>query len=218
MANIAQRGRVLFEEALLAHHLLQFLALALVVVAEDGASELLDLSDDVPRTVVVDVLDDVVHEPLQFGVGGGETLYQHVDGHFLHLHIIKPDTQGGREVKFAGKVAQHALEEGVDGLYSEIAVVVEQIVQSYACLPAGIVGGYVKLTAHEVGIGLRLGQVPPDAEELAQDAGLHLLGGLISKGDGQYLPVGLWIIYQQGDVLSRQREGLAASRAGLIYN
>ena len=49
---------------------MESLTLLLVVVAEDGLAKLFDLPDDVPRSVVADVLHDVLEYPLQHDVGG----------------------------------------------------------------------------------------------------------------------------------------------------
>ena len=117
---------------------LKRVALFFVIITENGASELLDLPDDVPRLVVADVLHDVLQNPLQHDVGVGQIVYQTVNGLFLNLYIVQTDSQIGSEVKLASQVAQHALEEGVNSLYAEIVVVMEQQVQGFASTSADL--------------------------------------------------------------------------------
>ncbi len=62
----------------------------------------------------------------------GEVVNQAVDGLLLNLYVVQPDAQVGRQVQFAGQVAQHALEKRVDGLNAEVVVVVEQQVEGLA--------------------------------------------------------------------------------------
>ena len=111
---------------------LKRVALFFVIITENGASELLDLPDDVPRLVVADVLHDIFQNPLQHDVGVGQIVYQTVNGLFLNLYIVQTDSQIGCEVELASQIAQHALEEGVNSLYAEIVVVMEQQVQGLA--------------------------------------------------------------------------------------
>ena len=48
-----------------------------------------------------------------------------VHGLFFYLTVVQGDTQVGREIEFASKVAQDALKESVNGLYAEVVVIVE---------------------------------------------------------------------------------------------
>ena len=81
------------------------------------------LSDDIPRTVVVDVFHDVTQQPLQHYVSMLQRVDELVDGLFLHLYVVQTDTQICCQVQFPSQITQYALKEGVDGLYSEIIVV-----------------------------------------------------------------------------------------------
>ena len=63
----------------------------------------------------------------------GQRVYEMVYGLFLHLCVVETDPQVGGQVELTCQVAQNALEEGVDGLYPEVAVVVQQQVQGFSC-------------------------------------------------------------------------------------
>ena len=215
-ADVAQRLGVLVEEIFLLQLLAQLLADVLVVVAKDGLTELLNLADDVPRLVVADVLHDVLHNPLQHDVGSVQVFYQLVDGQFLNLRVIQPDVQVGRQVQLAGQVAQHALEERVDGHDTEVVVVVQQQRQGYACPLADKLGRGVEGAAYLLHIAVRLRQLLPDAVELTQYARFHFLSSLVGEGDGQNVTVRLRVAYNKFDVLHSQGKGLAAAGTGFI--
>ena len=104
--------------------MLQFVAPFFIEIAEDGASELLYLSDDVPGTVVADSLHNIFQQPLQHDVSMGEGVDKTVDGLFFHLNIVQSDAEVGSQVQFTGKIAKDTLEKRVDGLYPEIVVIV----------------------------------------------------------------------------------------------
>ena len=90
-------------------------------------AELFDLSDDVPRFVVGDVLHDVSQDPLEHGIGGAEVSDELVDSEFLHLIVVEANAQVGGEVELTGHVPHDTLEEGVDGLHTEVVVVIEEV-------------------------------------------------------------------------------------------
>ena len=87
------------------HLFLKCLALLLVIVAEDGTSELLHLADNIPRLVVADALHDILQYPLQHHIGMGEIVNQTVDGLFFYLYVIQTNTQVGSKVEFASQIA-----------------------------------------------------------------------------------------------------------------
>ena len=128
LTYLLQLRGVLFEEPRLCHDLLEFAADRLVFVLEDGASELFDLSDDIPTAVVGNVLDDIVHNPLQDHILGRETVDQLIHRQFLHLIVVQSDVERGREVQFSGQVAQDRLEERVDGHHAELMIVMDEMV------------------------------------------------------------------------------------------
>ena len=148
---------------------------------------------------------------MQDEVGGGEVADELVDGEFLYLHIVETYAEVGGEVKLARHVAQHTLEEGVDGLYTEIVVVVEQVVEGDACTLADELGleACALLDGTEVAIGV--GQLVGDAIELAEDTHLHLLGGLVGEGDGEDGAIALRILHEQSDVFGGEGEGFSTS-------
>ena len=211
LTNILQGLGVLVEEAFVLQPLVQLLADILVIVAEDGLAKLLDLSDNVPRTVVGDVLHDVFENPLQHDVGRLQVVQHLVDGHFLYLRVVQPDAQVCREVQFVSKIAEHALEEGVDGHHPEVVVVVQQQFQGYACPLADELRRGFQLAAHLLHVAVGVGQLFPDAVELAEYACLHFLGSLVGEGDGEDVAVGLRILHHKLDVLHGQGKCLAAA-------
>ena len=203
LAQLVQLLLIALEESFLVHHGVELLAVAFIIVAEDGASKDFDLPDDIPRAVVVDVVHDVLQQPLQHLVGGRERVDELVDGQLLHLHIVQPYAQVGREVQLASQVAHHALEERVDGLHAEMAVVVEQQMQGLAGALGNLLLRQLAAQCRVNLLGIRLGvvQTTPDAIELAQYAHLHLLRRLVGKRHGQNLPVVLRIAHQELDIL-----------------
>ena len=123
-------GGIAFKETFLFHLLLQRLTHLLVFVVEDGASETFDLTDDVPGLLIGDTLHDILQDPLQHHVGSAQVGNQLIHSQLLHLHIIETDLQVSGQVEFPCHVPQHTLEEGIDGLHTEIVVVMKQVRQS----------------------------------------------------------------------------------------
>ena len=103
-------------------------------IIEDVATEVLNLSDDIPTLVVCDVLLDVFHDPEEQLVGVLQFLYQLIHSLLLHLLVVESDAQVGSEVEFSCQVAKHTLEEGVDGLYTEVVVVVDEVAEGCSCV------------------------------------------------------------------------------------
>ena len=127
----------MLEEIFLAYNAVQYVALGLVEIFEDGLSEVLDLPDHIPVLVVRNVGRDEVHNPYQNAVGTLQRLDKLVDGHFLNLAIVEFHAKIGGKIKLTGKVAEDGLKERVDGLYVKLAVVVNQTGQGNPSLPRG---------------------------------------------------------------------------------
>ena len=216
LSQFAQAAGVVFEESLFLHLLFELSADGLVIVAEDGVSEVLDLRDDVPGLVLGDVLHDVLEDPLEHDVSGAEVGDELVDGKFLHLGVVESDAEVGGEVELAGHIAQHTLEEGVDGLDAEIVVVVEEVGQCDACTLADEARLEARLLADGLEIVAGVGQLFPDAVELTENTHLHLLGGLVGEGDSEDVAITEWIIHEQADILGSECESLATACAGFI--
>ena len=87
------------------------------------ATELLDLSDDIPRLVVGDIIHDVLQDPLEHGV----------------------------------HVPENTLEEGVDGLYPEEVVVVQEVRQTDARSLADDLGVESRLLLHFLQVFVGIG-------------------------------------------------------------
>ena len=216
LANLAELLGIGLYEPGLVDYLLQGLALRLVIVAEDGLAELLHLSDDVPGTVVANLLHDVAQQPLQHDVGVRQRVNHQVDGLFFHLTVVQTDAQVGRQVQFACQIAQHTLEKGVDGLHAEVVVVVQQQVQGFASALADDFGCEPRVVNDALQVVVAVRQTVGNAVQLAEDAHLHLLGGLVGKGDGQNVAETRRVLDEQLDIFYGQGEGLAGTCAGLV--
>ena len=164
--DIAQRLGIATEEALFLQLCVQSFARRLIVVAEDGLSESLDLSDDVPRLVVFDVLLDVADNPSEHLVVSRQLFYHLVDGLLFHLVVVQPDAQVGSELQFAGEVAKDGLEEGVDGHHAKLTIVVHHEGQGFRGLLGGGLSGDMQVVDDLFEIVLRVVQSVGDAVEL----------------------------------------------------
>ena len=62
-----------------------------------------------------------------------KVLNQLINSEFFYLGVVESNTQVRCQVQFSCKISKHALEEGVNGLHTEIIIVVEKIAQGDAC-------------------------------------------------------------------------------------
>ena len=122
----------MLEEALLQQSFVQDVAVSLVIFAEDMLAKLLDLADDVPVFVVIHILAYIFHNPSEQFAVLVERVDKFVNSFSLNLKVVKLNAQVGSKVELSCEVAQHTLEEGVDSLNAEVAVVVHDIVQGNA--------------------------------------------------------------------------------------
>ena len=95
-----------------------------IFLVEDVAGKAFHFVRHVPTLVVGNALVDVVEQPGQYGRGRGELLDEAVHRQAQYLVVVQLDVQVGAQLQFAGQVAHDGLEEGVDGLHAEAAVVV----------------------------------------------------------------------------------------------
>ena len=215
--DVAQRLGIATEEALFLQLCVQSFARRLIVVAEDGLSESLDLSDDVPRLVVFDVLLNVADNPSEHLVVSRQLFYHLVDGLLFHLVVVQSDAQVGSELQFAGEVAKDGLEEGVDGHHAKLTIVVHHEGQGLRGLLGSRLSRDVQVVDDLFEIALRVVQSVGDAVELREDALLHLLGGLVGESHGQDGLILLWVEHQQFDIFNSQAEGFSAAGTCFIY-
>ena len=166
-------------------HLVDLVAVGAIDVLEDVVAELLDLADDIPRFVVIDGLVDVVENPSQLLTVVVQAVDEVVDGLLFHLLVVEGDAQVRGKVELACQIAKHTLEKGVDGLDAEIAVVVDELAQGLGCLLGGMFLRDAQFFDDALHIVVGVGQPFPNAVELAEDACLHLLGGLVGEGHGE---------------------------------
>ena len=140
-----------------------------------------------------------------------------VDGLLFYLIIVQSDAQIGCQVQFTGQIAENALEESVDGLYSEIAIIVKQLVECFASFLADLRLGK-SCSSHDVlQVVRRVGQLVPNAIKLAEDAHLHFFRCLVGEGDSENRAIAHRILDQQFDVFCGEGERLSTSRTGFIY-
>ena len=97
----------------------------LVEFLEDRQSKLLDASYDIPTLVVLYLFVDKPHNPIEKGVffvlDIGDDV---VNSLVFHFAVVEPNIEVGGQSELASQVAEHALEEAVDGFHSKIMVVV----------------------------------------------------------------------------------------------
>ena len=136
----------------------------------------------------------------------------------FHLIVVELNLEVGGEVEFSGEVAQHALEEGVDGLHAEVAVVVQQQVECCGSPTPCLLRFEWQCLEHCIEIVVGVAQSLGYAVELAQYSHLHLLGGFVGECHGEDTAIALRIGNQQFDVFGGKGEGLPASRTRLIYS
>ena len=79
---------IALEEVLIVHLGMERAALFFIVVAKDGTSEQFNLTYNVPRLVVADILHDVFQNPLQHHVGMCKVVNQAVYGLFFYLYVV----------------------------------------------------------------------------------------------------------------------------------
>ena len=77
-----------------------------------------------------------------------------LDGLLFHLYIVQTDAQVCCQVQFAGQIAQHTLEERVDGFYAEVVVVVQQEVKGLSSAFANHLVGHFRLFAQPLQVAI----------------------------------------------------------------
>ena len=126
----------------------------------------------------------------------------------VQLHLI-----GGKLADFPGKSPQRLLEKAVDGAHGKGRIVVQdagelllrpllQLDRRHPqfLLQIAQIGGFLRCRGQHV--------------QLLQNAALHLVGGLVGKGHGQHVAVGIGLValQEQPDVFLGQVICLAGSR------
>ena len=123
----SQRLGVFCEETVVLHQLIQLVDMFLVEVAEDILTKLFDVSDNIPRTVVLDIVGDILTNPFEHLRVLVEVVDEFIHRHLFYLLIIQVDAQVRREIQLSGQISHHALKEGINRLNTEIVVIVYQM-------------------------------------------------------------------------------------------
>ena len=133
----------------------------------------------------------------------------------LHFLVVEHDLEVSRESELARQVAQHALEETVNGLDAEPVVVVDEQGQRFRRPTADdTLGQRGEGLLHLIIIVVGIGQAMSDAIELGEDALLHLLRGFVGEGHGEGVLVVGRVLDKQLDVFHGKRKGLARAGRG----
>ena len=210
---------VVLEELWVGENRFELFVAFLIEVAVDVCAEVLDLSDDVPVLVLVESLVDKVHHPTEQRVFVAVDVFDDfVDGLLLHLTVVEAYVDVGFQSQFACEVSEDTLEEAVDGLHAEIVISVEDTVEGECCPLLYVVVGELRHAVVELlDIVVATGQAVCQGEELAEDTGLHLFGGLVGEGHSEGIAEVLWFRHQQFDVFQCQSVSLAAASTGFEY-
>ena len=223
--HLLQRLRFQFLQRLLVqlHHLRfaqafpQSVSLLQVTLVEDVPSEALDFVRHVPALVVGDAFVDVVQQPAHHRCVRCQLLDEAVHRLVQYLRVVQFDVQVRAQLQFAGQVPHHRLEERVDCLHPEAAVVVQHVQQGRSRPPSQFLGGdaVLQVLADAVQVRFRVPVALPDAVQLLHDAFLHLPCRLVGEGHGQNLPVRPRVGDEVFDIFHGQGERL--SRSGRCF-
>ena len=104
-----------------------------VAFVENVAGKGFDFIRYIPSLVVGNAFVDVIQQQRQDRRSRSKAFDEAVHGIGQHLVAVQFDVQIRAKLKFAGQVAHDRLEERVDGLHPEAAVVVQHIQQGVAC-------------------------------------------------------------------------------------
>ena len=154
-------------------------------------AELLDGSYNVPALVLTDVVAYVVENPLHDIALGQQLLNHLVDSLLLHLSVVERELEIGVKVQLLGHVPCYLLEEGVDGLYTEVVVVVQQVSKCNGCIGRYLLAANGLSPASEAvlygtRVVFRVWQPLSQPVQLAEYSELHLVCCLVGEGHGKY--------------------------------
>ena len=152
----------------------------------------------------------VVREPVQeAAVSLGEPVQDAVHALLHERGLVQFHLVGGELADLAGEGPEGLLEELVDGGHGEGGIVVQDAAQ----LPRGPFPertGIREQGRNEVLVVGRILRGGRKGMEFLEDALLHLVGGLVRKGHGEDVPIGLGVLLhqQQADIFTGQVVGL----------
>lgn len=189
----------------------------------------LQVADHVPALFVfnllVHIVDDLLHDAFLARSGtavlkfGHEAL--HGSGH--DVLVVEVNAEGTGEIELVGEIGEERLEEGVDGLHTEMVVVVDDVGQQilgateyFSFREADgitfIVGGGVGVELlQQIIEKLRVEAAIGQIEKLHEDTRFHLAGCLVGEGDGEDISIsGVGLIEKgQFDIFQGQVVGLS---------
>ena len=179
----------------------------LVLLLEKLAAQRQNPFADVPFPALFDAfVDELRQPPLQFAVFG-DLFDEQVGAACQDRFGFDLDGVVQLDAQLLDEGPQNTLEKGVDREDREARVVVQDLRAHRARpLPHGV-GVEAQLLAQPAEVGVRSAR--GELVDLAEDARLHLLGGLVGEGHRQDVPVQVGLFDHVADVVVRQLVGLA---------
>ena len=102
----------------------QLVTAAKVVIVEDGPPEVFDTTGNVPPLVILDLVAHEAQQPVENDGFVLQTIHDTIHGFREDFRVVQLDLQIGRQPQLVRQATEHRLEEGIDGLDAEVAVVV----------------------------------------------------------------------------------------------
>ena len=148
-------------------------------------------------------------------------LHEVLHGKFDDILVVQIHLQPGIQSQLVRHVAEHALEESIDGGHVETAVVVQDGMKGAVAFFADFLVGHilpVRLAQDVLALleGILVACPLPEGIEELQDAVFHLGRSLVGERYRQRMPVLTFAMHQQqGDVLQGEVECLSTARRSL---
>ena len=145
---------IAFEEVLVIRDRFQQMLVALEELLAEVHSEWLHLTSDIPRLLVVHPFVYVLYNPWHKSLVLVESLHNGVDCFGNNLTIVERYAEVVAKTKFLDHIAEYALEEGVNGLDTELVVVVQEVMKCDICVLAHKFLGNIEFLRYLVQIGI----------------------------------------------------------------
>ena len=192
------------------HLLAHLLATFLVLLFENVFGKFLQVFAYTPLLAVAQtVLYEINYLCNAFRVGF-EVLYVCVYCIPKQLFAVESNLYVTSQIQLAGKAAQNSLEKGVDGLNTEVSVVVQYQLHGFSCI------GYYFLVTEVGELFLYLMEVVGctrkrvrHSVQLAKNTFLHLGCSLVCEGYSKYITVAVWVLHHQFYIFQCKGKGLS---------